>query len=63
KLRMELFGLFELFIAFNLMPLVFIFLWYLIIGDFKNFKASKVACTNFTATDPVNCYQNYKKSN
>ena len=29
------FNLFQLFIAFSVMPLVFIFLWCLIIGDFK----------------------------
>lgn len=29
------YNLFELFIAFSVMPLVFIFLWCLIVGDFK----------------------------
>ncbi|XP_005189154.1 uncharacterized protein LOC101900749 [Musca domestica] len=59
---LEKYSTFELFIASGLMPVVFVFLWYLIIGDFKNFKGSKVSCSEFTATDPVNCYQNYKKS-
>ncbi|XP_055374581.1 uncharacterized protein LOC129607555 [Condylostylus longicornis] len=43
-------------------PSVFVFLWGLISGDFKNFKGSKRAYTEFTATDAVNCYSNYKKS-
>ncbi|KAL9915169.1 uncharacterized protein LOC119636654 [Glossina fuscipes] len=53
------YGLFEIIIAFNLVPLVFIFLWSLIVGDFKNFRISRKTCTEFTAQDPVNCYQNF----
>ncbi|KNC31618.1 hypothetical protein FF38_01016 [Lucilia cuprina] len=53
------FNLFELFIAFSVMPLVFVFLWCLIVGDFKNFRDSYKAYTVFTAKDPINCYQDY----
>ncbi|XP_065368742.1 uncharacterized protein LOC135961175, partial [Calliphora vicina] len=53
------FNLFELFIAFSVMPLVFVFLWCLIVGDFKNFQGSQKAYSVFTAKDPINCYQNY----
>ncbi|XP_017839494.1 uncharacterized protein LOC108597441 [Drosophila busckii] len=52
---------FELLILCSLMPTVFIYLWSLITGDVKNFKSSKLAYSVYTAKDPVNCYQNFKK--
>ncbi|XP_055919522.1 uncharacterized protein LOC129951418 [Eupeodes corollae] len=49
----------ELTPLFCVIPLVFVFLWTLIIGDFKNFKGSRNSCTTYTAKDPVNCYQDF----
>lgn len=53
----------ELTPIFCVIPLVFVFLWTLIIGDFKNFKGSKKSCSMYTAKDPVNCYQNFQQPN
>jgi len=44
---------------FGVIPLVFCFLWYLIVGDIKNLTSGKAPYTNYSAADPVNCYQNY----
>ncbi|KAH8277762.1 hypothetical protein KR018_005612 [Drosophila ironensis] len=50
---------FELFVLCTLMPAIFVYLWSLISGDIKNFKASKLAYSVYTARDPINCYQDY----
>ncbi|XP_055837131.1 uncharacterized protein LOC129905628 [Episyrphus balteatus] len=53
----------ELTPIFCVIPLVFVFLWTLIIGDFKNFKGSRKSCAVYTAKDPVNCYQDFVQPN
>ncbi|XP_017146143.1 uncharacterized protein LOC108158397 [Drosophila miranda] len=61
-MKVSIFGelnTFELLVLSSLFPGVFVFLWTLITGDIKNFKGSKLAYSEFTAQDPVNCYQNY----
>ncbi|KAH8401308.1 hypothetical protein KR009_004472 [Drosophila setifemur] len=61
-MKVSIFGelnTFELFILSTILPAVFVYLWSLISGDMKNFKASKLAYTVFAAQDPINCYQNY----
>ncbi|KRF97458.1 uncharacterized protein [Drosophila tropicalis] len=50
---------FEVSVLCSLMPAVFIFLWSLITGDIKNFEGSRLAYSEYTAKDPINCYQNY----
>ncbi|XP_037953791.1 uncharacterized protein LOC119683965 [Teleopsis dalmanni] len=51
----------ELFTMLYVIHAVFIFLWLLIFGDFKNFKGSRSAYSSYTALDPINCYQNFQK--
>ncbi|XP_037714738.1 uncharacterized protein LOC119550240 [Drosophila subpulchrella] len=61
-MKVSIFGelnTFELFVLCTLIPAVFVYLWSLITGDMKNFKASKLGYTVYTARDPVNCYQDY----
>ncbi|XP_016928832.2 uncharacterized protein [Drosophila suzukii] len=61
-MKVSIFGelnTFELFVLCTLIPAVFVYLWSLITGDMKNFKASKLSYTVYTARDPVNCYQDY----
>ncbi|XP_033250556.1 uncharacterized protein LOC117189519 [Drosophila miranda] len=61
-MKVSIFGelnTFELLVLSSLLPGVFVFLWTLITGDIKNFKGSKLSYSEFTAQDPVNCYQNY----